>query len=285
MFSGSRFGDYLKLLFSGRLSSLLAFVVIVCGVARLVSFAIRRAREYKVDSTLGRLHGCQLPPELPKRWPLGIDRIKELWDSDAGGPLLAFLCSIAKDYEPRNNLSQYLLFGPRAFHVLNPKNLEAVLSTNLKDYGFGCRPAVFAPLLGNGIFPQEGPAWKHSRELLRKQFARTQYQKLDHFKEHVDNLIACIPSNGEVDLQPLFFNLTLDTTTALLFGRSVYSLRAGIGQAAENLDFAESFTSLRKDWRSAFASRHSTFSTALRDFGGLVMLFIASSRSTLMNGN
>jgi cytochrome P450 len=109
------------------------------------------------------------------------------------------------------------------------------------DYGFGARPQIFAPLLGNGIFTQEGSAWKHSRELLRKQFIRVQYQNLDHFREHVDNLINRLPSSGVVDLQPLFFDLTLDTATALLFGRSVYSLRAGIDQHKENKLFAESF--------------------------------------------
>lgn len=103
------------------------------------------------------------------------------------------------------------------------------------------RPDIFAPLLGNGIFTQEGPAWKHSRELLRKQFARVQSRNLSHFHGHVDNLIACIPSSGVVDLQPLFFNLTLDTTTALLFGKSVYSLKADIDQDADNKLFAESF--------------------------------------------
>lgn len=87
------------------------------------------------------------------------------------------------------------------------------------DYGFGVRPDIFAPLLGNGIFTQKGPVWKHSRELLRKQFARVQSRNLSHSHEHVDNLIACIPSSEVVDLQPLFFNLTLDTTTALLVVR------------------------------------------------------------------
>jgi cytochrome P450 len=77
---------------------------------------------------------------------------------------------------------------------------------------------------------------------LRKQFVRTQYQNLDHFCEHVDNLIARLPEDGVIDLQPLFFNLTLDTTTALLLGRSVYSLRAEIDQDNENRLFAESFT-------------------------------------------
>ena len=110
------------------------------------------------------------------------------------------------------------------------------------DYGFGARPAIFAPLLGSGIFTQEGAAWKHSRELLRKQFVRTQYKHLEQaFGEHVNNLIDRIPSDGIVDLQPLFFALTLDTTTALLFGDSIYSLRANQDQDAKNREFAESF--------------------------------------------
>lgn len=45
-----------------------------------------------------------------------------------------------------------------------------------------------------------------------------------------------------IDLQPLFFDLTLDTTTALLLGQSVYSLRANSDQDNENRLFAESFT-------------------------------------------
>jgi cytochrome P450 len=193
------------------------------------------------DSAYGRRHGCQPPPELPYSWPLGIDRIVQLWTSNADGRLLEFLCSIAKDYEPRNMLSQHLLFGPRAYHILNPHNLEVVLSTNFKSYNFGLRPSVFAPLLGDGIFTQDGAAWKESRELLRKQFVRAQYQNLNHFSEHVDNLMEKLPIDGVVDLQPLFFNLTLDTATALLFGKSVYSLRAGIDQGEENKIFAESF--------------------------------------------
>ncbi|KAJ5846654.1 hypothetical protein N7534_010323 [Penicillium rubens] len=194
------------------------------------------------DSALGAQHGCALPPELPKKWPLGIDRIKDLWETNADGRLLAYLCKVAEDYEPRNNLSQYLLFGPRAFHVLHPSNVEALLSTNFKDYGFGARPKIFAPLLGNGIFTQEGSAWKHSRELLRKQFVRVQSQNLSHFREHVDNLITRLPSSGVIDLQPLFLDLTLDIATALLFGRSVYALRADIDQDKENKLFAESFS-------------------------------------------
>ncbi|KAK6083884.1 hypothetical protein SCUP515_01580 [Seiridium cupressi] len=72
------------------------------------------------------------------------------------------------------------------------------------------------------------------------------YQNLDHFRENVDNLVACIANNDVADLQPLFFNLTLDTTTALLFGQWVYSLRGAIDQKDENRIFAEAFTTAQE---------------------------------------
>lgn len=115
------------------------------------------------------------------------------------------------------------------------------------DYGFGVRAGIFQPLLGRGIFTQEGRAWRHSRELLRKQFVRAKYQALEHFREHVDNLLSCLPQSGEVDLQPLFFSLTLDTTTALILGRSVYSLRGSTNETDEAKMFADSFM---KRWKA-----------------------------------
>ena len=109
------------------------------------------------------------------------------------------------------------------------------------EFGFGARRGVFFPLLGDGIFTQEGPAWQHSRELLRKQFVRIQYQKSDLFREHIDNLLACLPAEGVVDFQPLFFRLTLDTTTDLLLGKSVRSLRDDNEGAPADRAFTESF--------------------------------------------
>jgi len=109
----------------------------------------------------------------------------------------------------------------------------------------GPRRQITFPLFGDGIFTQEGTAWKHSRELLRPQFSYKQYQDLEVFREHVDNLIENIPTDGSVvDLQPLFFRFTLDTTTAFLFGESVYSLKSA-GPAGEPL-FAEAFNTAQE---------------------------------------
>ncbi len=80
-------------------------------------------------------------------------------------------------------------------------------------FWYGLRSQIFFPLLGDGIFTQDGAAWKHSRETLHPQFLRQQYQDLDILREHVDNLMYCILENGQsLDVQPLFFRLTLDTS-------------------------------------------------------------------------
>lgn len=95
-------------------------------------------------------------------------------------------------------------------------------------------------MFGDGIFTQEGAAWKHSRELLRPQFVHKHYEDLTVFRDAVDDLIDAIAAGGDiVDLQPLFFRLTLDTTTAFLFGESVRSLRAPDSAGEET--FADAF--------------------------------------------
>jgi cytochrome P450 len=115
-----------------------------------------------------------------------------------------------------------------------------MLSTRFEDYGFGPRRDAFYRLLGEGIFNQDGKPWKHSRALLRRQFVRMQYQDLSAFKEHVDNLVDALQSSSDdvVDMQPLFFRYTLDTTTALIFGQSVNSL-TNEGRDAFSDDFSE----------------------------------------------
>ena len=87
-------------------------------------------------------------------------------------------------------------------------------------------------MIGEGIFTQDGPAWKRSRELLRRQFVRMQYQNLEGFREHVENLIETLSNrSGTIDLQPYFYRLTLDTTIAMILGQSVENFKHEIGDS------------------------------------------------------
>lgn len=122
------------------------------------------------------------------------------------------------------------------------------MSASIIEFGLGLRPPTFAPLLGSGIFTQDGPQWKHSRELLRPQFMSNRFQNFEQIRECVENLIACVPEHGKVDLQPLFFRLTFDTTTFLLFGQQMSSLKSE-GIASRESDFANAFN-LAQDYLS-----------------------------------
>jgi len=120
------------------------------------------------------------------------------------------------------------LWGVTGFITTDPENVETILSTRFEDYGLGSRPLASVPLLGEGIFGQDGPAWKRSRELIRHQFVRIQKQNLDVFTPHVDELVSNLRRKAEsgnvVNLKPMFFDFTLGATTKLLFGEPHSSL-------------------------------------------------------------
>ena len=97
------------------------------------------------------------------------------------------------------------------------------MATKFKNYELSSiRKRAFSALLGYGIFATDGAAWKHSRELVRPSFARDQVADLDNFEEHSNLMINAIPKDGKttVDLQDLFFALTIDTASEFLFGES-----------------------------------------------------------------
>ncbi|PGH16458.1 hypothetical protein AJ79_01789 [Helicocarpus griseus UAMH5409] len=206
-------------------------------IAWFIYRLIHAYSSYKSDQKFGAQHGCGQAARLRNWWPLGIDRLIQIWTADSEQRLMELFTFHFRDVG--NTLEQRFL-GTRAFGTIDPKNLEAMMSSKMKDFGFGLRRDIFFPLLGDGIFTQDGQAWKHSRELLRPQFTRQQYQGLDIFRSHVDNLLLHIPDDGRsVDLQPLFFRLTLDTTTEFLFGKSVNSLKeTGL---LKDKDFADEF--------------------------------------------
>src|SRR5271168_1180502 len=75
--------------------------------------------------------------------------------------------------------------------------------------------------------------------MVRPNFSRAQVADLDTFESHIQNLIGNIPVGETVDLQPLFFRLTLDSATEFLLGESVHSLSSG--NLPQDKDFGYQF--------------------------------------------
>lgn len=112
----------------------------------------------------------------------------------------------------------------------------------MPDFTLGAREHNFRPLLGHGIFTQNGAEWKQSRDLLRPIFNHQRTEYFTYIKEAVGNLLTRVnepTKEGFVDLQPLFFLLTLDVTTAAVLGKSTNSLQDQAGKLG--LAFANAF--------------------------------------------
>lgn len=115
------------------------------------------------------------------------------------------------------------------------------------DYTFGSRSDALRSFLGEGIFTQDGPQWKHSREMLRRPFVKMHYQNLNSFGEHIDDLIISLQHcSGVVDLQPFFFRFTLATTTSLIFGQPIKDYETETQhEFARSFDFASLISATR----------------------------------------
>lgn len=132
--------------------------------------------------------------------------------------------------------------GTRILSTIEPEIVKTMLATNFKDWNLPDeRKTAFVPLLGHGIFTTDGAAWQHSRDLLRPNFTRSQVGDLATFEAHVSQMVDRIPRDGStVDLQELFFRLTIDSATELLFGESTNSLAPDTSSEGSTR-FAEAF--------------------------------------------
>ncbi|KUJ13716.1 cytochrome P450 [Mollisia scopiformis] len=208
---------------------------------------IQRRKDYDADRLFGEKHGCMpLKRRLPYKWPLALDAFKRQYDALVAGNLLAFQSEYFEETQVGQTFEVKLL-GRVGYFTLDPQNLEAILSTNFEDWGLGSRREGLYPMIGEGIFTQDGHQWKHSRELLRRQFVRIQYQDVKVFETPINSLLAALSSQtGVIDLQPEFFRFTLATTTSLIFGEPFAGLTPKDHEVfEENFDYCALIGAMR----------------------------------------
>jgi len=212
--------------FHVRLGSSWFTVVLVClvafGLPKLYQIIVTAQKNTQLEAELITKHNCKDPVRMYFKWPLALDLLVEAFKADQAGAILGFFQSIV---ERTGTTFEQVLLGNRGINTVDPKNIEAVLSTQFDEFGLGARSDNFRVLLGHGIFTQDGAQWKASRDLLKPQFMETRSKAFADIQEEVERFVIKVKASsaGPVDLQPLFFRLTLDTTMAVLFGRSLDS--------------------------------------------------------------
>lgn len=118
-----------------------------------------------------------------------------------------------------------------------------MLAVQFNDFGVGIdRYHNFKPLMGHGIFTSDGAKWEQARSLVRPNFVRDQVADLEAFELHFQNMLRLIPRDGAtpVNLKELFQRMTLDSTSEMLFGKSLNSLTNTDSEVAST-QFAAAF--------------------------------------------
>ncbi|KAF2716591.1 putative cytochrome P450 alkane hydroxylase [Polychaeton citri CBS 116435] len=186
-----------------------------CIHTTFCTLIIQRAALTNKDDEIYHRQDCRAPTRLRSRWPLALDLITQAFKADRAHEILHFFLELIQQ---TGKTFEQVLLGARGIDTIDPLNIEAILNSQ-----FTVRAHNFQPLLGHGIFTQDGEQWRTSRDLLRPQFMQSRSENFASIQEIAEQFLNSLPNDPEgvlVDLQPQFFKLTLQTTMAVLVGRS-----------------------------------------------------------------
>jgi cytochrome P450 len=153
-----------------------------------------------------------------------------------------------ENYGPTHGICGYFSGEIKVLSTMEPRNIQSVLTRETIFPRPQSHIKSVAPFLSKGVFTVHGEAWKNVRDLLRPQFTTRKLQDLVIFAKHVDIMFEAMPTIGddgwteEFSFLELLHFFTLDTTTELLFGTSVNSQRAAMGERCRCLDTGTSIT-------------------------------------------
>ena len=176
--------------------SFLAFYCIGGKILDLISYTNKK-----------RQHRCQDAPRYPHKDPFfGLDLLVKDTKEHTN---CVYLAEIKRQYAVHGKTHEIRFLNARMIRTMDPKNIQAVLGLNSKDYGLQpLRDGLATPLFGNGINTTDGEAWQHSRSLIKPTFSRIEICNFSSLESHFGRLLDLLPHDGsEVDLQPLLSRL------------------------------------------------------------------------------
>ncbi|KAK8160804.1 cytochrome P450 CYP5202A1 [Phyllosticta citrichinensis] len=172
----------------------------------------------------GEAYGCKPLKIIPNSWllPFGIDKLKKSLTAERKRKFPTLMLSDHEFFG--DNYGQYA-GGQFIILTRDPRNISAVLSKQFADFEYGpVRHGCFSPLLGSGIFTNDGPEWTTSRRLLAPIFHGRHLPHLETLEQHIQSFFAAIRKSMDhgspVDLKPLIYSFTLDTATEFFLGKS-----------------------------------------------------------------
>ena len=150
-----------------------------------------------------RLYNCQRPsryPHLDPIWGYDLHRLRRRAAKEG-----RFYKLYDTHFKAFGKTFEENFFGRTVINTIEPENIQKVAIDAFEDWGkVDSRNSASSPVLGSGIFSQDGLAWKHSRELIKPTFARAEIANLVPLASYTDQLLELMPKDGRtIDIQPL----------------------------------------------------------------------------------
>lgn len=175
-------------------------------------------RKHAISKT-ARKNGCKPANALPQRDPvLGLDVFYRTIKSVGKGRIIQ---EWHEWFLKNGNTFTTKCLGTKTFFINDPENIKTVLTREFENFPIrGPRLTATLLLVGkNSILSTNGKEWHDARALIRPTFMRNQLADLAIMDRHVDYLLDKIPTDGStVDMQRLFYMLTMDSSTEFMLG-------------------------------------------------------------------
>jgi len=199
----------------------------------------------------------RVAPDCPGRLPL----IGHLWHVFKIQPII--FDYFAKTYGEVGSTLRVVI-GPEwapakvMTFTTDPVNVEHFLKTNFDNYGKGQEiRELMGSFLGHGIFCTDGEHWKHQRKVAATIFNRKNFSEnmVEIFQVQARRLVSVMrrrPPGQEMEMQELFFSLTLDAFCEIGFGLPWNTLEDSAPSVGERRAFARHFDTAQACMSSRF---------------------------------
>lgn len=223
----------------GFLVALATLIVFPIITPKIIGLLIPQSRHY-------RQPGYGIPRSVPcPDGRLGIVYFLNSLRSFRNG---THLQTLHRNFLNVGNTFSFWILGSPVIATCEPENAQTILSSAQGEFESGRRRReALEPIIGKGVFAVDGSDWRHARGLIRPALAKKHIQDFAMMERHFEALLKAISSVGpQVDLQNLFFKLTMDTATEMLTGTSIDSLLANDTDVNEFMCHWENATSYIK---------------------------------------
>lgn len=165
-------------------------------------------KEWSAHATFRRAmlqSGCQRPRRYPHRDPIwGYDLYRLREQALKAG---YFYQLYELHFKLHGKTFEELFLGAKVINTMELDNIQRVAVYSFQDWRKSAsrnRNNPFSQVFGEGIFSQDGPAWKHSREMIKPLFTRSEIADLSPLPTYTDRLIGLLPRDGRTtNVQPL----------------------------------------------------------------------------------